>query len=313
MTENLKRVVIWGHKPVKTLGFGRFKRSSHTHSHIHLGYFKAFSALGFETYWIDSLKDLPKPFLEQSLFFTEGQVDEDLPVNMASFYVTHHSDSEKYHSLGERWLKLHNFVMDLRDGRSYNYPGSKVQEVDDVTYFDQDNNALYQPWATDLLPGSEVNPMLPSVKIVNYVGTINHDGISGRFTKFREDAKASGYIVKVHSGVSEDEARRLMQTSALAIDFRGDWHLARGYIPCRLWKGLSYGRAMTSNSAILEGVFGSRVAFAQQDEPLFDAAVRNERSSNSASIHENAEWVMKNHTFVNRAKRILERFAATER
>jgi hypothetical protein len=149
--------------------------------------------------------------------------------------------------------------------------------------------------------------------LINYVGTINHDGIYGRFTKFREDAKAFGYAVKVHTGVNEESARRLVQTSALAIDLRGDWHLARGYIPCRLWKGLSYGRAMTSNSTILKGVFGSKVAFAESDEALFEAALRNERSSNSNSIHENAEWVMRNHTFVNRARRILERFAVTER
>lgn len=309
MTENLKRVIVWGHKPVRTLGFGRVKRKSHTHSHIHLGYFKAFSFLGFETYWIDSPKNLPKSFLKGSLFFTEGQVDEELPVNPGSLYVTHHCTPEKYDSLGDRWLKLHNFVMDLRNGGSYNYPGANVQEIDDVTYFDEVNNALYQPWATDLLPGSKVTAVAPSRTLINYVGTINHDGIEGRFAKFREEAKASGYNVKVHSGVSEDEARGLMQTSALTIDVRGDWHLERGYIPCRLWKGLSYGRAMTSNSTILEDVFGSRVAFADHDQSLFYAALRNERSSNPNSTQENAEWVMHNHTFVNRARRILERFA----
>lgn len=233
-------------------------------------------------------------------------MDSELPVERGAAYVTHHSLPEKYEDKVDRWLKLHNFVADLELGQSFNYPGYGVEKVDAVTYWDPSNRALYMPWATDLLPG-EVHPVGErSPRQINYVGTVNHDGILPRFKAFSDSALRAGYKVRVFEGVSNQRAMELAIASKLVIDIRGDWHLQRGYVPCRIWKALSYGRAVTSNSPKLAGVFGDRIALAPEGQDLFGVALRHESQSDAIQARENQNWVMKNHTFVNRARAILE-------
>lgn len=300
------RVIVWGHRPVRTIGLGRLKRKSHTHSYIHAGYANAFRFLGYETHWIDSLRDLKNISLDGALVFTEGQVDDDLPIDYRASYVTHHSDPSKYEGKVTRWLKLHNFVTDLQFGISYNYPGHSVERINDVTYFDSSNKAIYMPWATDLLPGQTAPTAARSQTQIHYVGTVNHDGIYPRFRRFSESASLAGFEVHNHAGVSDSRAMALASESKLVVDIRGDWHLERGYIPCRIWKALSYGRTLTSNSPKLYSVFSDRIGFAPEGQDQFAIALRREAESNIGMELENREWVMTNHTFVNRVKSILE-------
>lgn len=305
----IKRVVIWGHKKKNTFGVGNFSIKSHTHSYIHAGYFEAFQRLGFETIWIDNVDDLPIDSNRGHLFFTEGQVDNSMPVSKENYYVTHHSNPEKYREVARNWVKLHNFVADLLEGMSFNYPASTVQKIDHVTFWDDKNSALYQPWATDIFPGEESDfpPIFAkSTKTVNYVGTINHDGIELRFRQIRTAARRLGYSIRTYSGVSDERARKLMRDSAVCFDVRGDWHLSRGYVPCRLWKTLSYGRAVASNSSLLSPIFRDHILIESNSSEFFEAALQNESQASLSKIRDSQAWVIRNHTFINRARRILE-------
>lgn len=302
----LKKVIVWGHRPRPTLGIGKWKLASHTHSHIHAGYARAFEYLGFDVSWLPNRPSVKAEDLRDALVFTEGQEDSNLPISKAAFYVTHHCNDSKYLPLGQRRLRLQNYVHDLRGGSSYNYPGNRVVKLNDVTFLDEASWALYQPWATDLLPGELIEIRNNFGRAINYVGTTNHDGIGPKFAAFKQAAGASGYVVRTFSGVSDAKAKRLVQKSALGVDIRGDWHIERGYIPCRLWKGLSYGRPMSSNSPLLQHVFGTRVAFTDDPHQLFQISVDHELREIRSARLENQAWVLKEHTFVNRAEKILE-------
>lgn len=304
------RVVIWGHRPNKlNQRLGKFL-PPHTHSYIHQNYFKAFKFLGLETYWINEASSLDESLLKNAIVFTEDQVDENLVVNQSSIYITHHSTKSKYLEDGVRRINLCNFVMDLLDGESYNYPGGTVERIDDVTFFDSANMALYQPWATDLLPSefsSTVrNPLQFESKALNYVGTTNHDGLASRFAKLKKAAKSHNLNFKAYRGVSDEKAIRLVQESAFAFDLRGDWHLERGYIPCRIWKAMSYGRLISSNSMKLKAVMGDRVNFQVNEELLVETALERESDRHSLELAiQNQDWVKMNHTYLNRASALL--------
>lgn len=186
----IERVVVFGHRP----GAGRnafgLRRKTHTHSYIHGGYAKGFSALGYDTYWLDeNSQDLESFPTKGTLFFTEDQVDANIPLAADSFYITHSSSKSKYEDLGAPRLNLCNFVADLRSGVSFNYPGQRVEKIDEVTYFDSNSKALYQPWATNLLPSeidpADVVPFTGVTKPINYVGTIGHDNIKTLFRSLR--------------------------------------------------------------------------------------------------------------------------------
>lgn len=312
---DIERVVIFGHRPGvgrNLLGFGR---RTHTHSYIHGGYFRAFSALGFETYWLDeNSKNLASLPTKRTLFFTEDQVDRSIPLAANGYYVTHSSSKSKYEEIGAVRLNLCNFVSDLRQGISFNYPGQFVEKIDDVTYVDAASRALYQPWATDLLPSeidaADVIPFSGSIREINYVGTIGHDHIQTRFDAFRRAAAGSGVRVKLHSGVSDQEARSLVRNSLISVDLRGDWHLERGYIPCRLWKNLSYGMHVGSNSELLKPIFEDRVSFDSDPAALFDRTLADTSRITLEERRLAMLWVRERHTFVNRARRVLETIQA---
>ena len=307
----IERVVVFGHKPAQGRDFLGRKKRTHTHSYIHAGYFRAFSYLGYETYWLDgsteSLKDFPTA---GTLFFTEDQADELIPLSADSLYVTHSSSKTKYEEFGAKRLNLCNFVSDLEAGISYNYPGQTVQKLDSVTYFDAVSNALYQPWATDLLPSEITDDLVqkfdPSRRKINYVGTIGHDNIARRYLEFSKAAAKREVEVLLHSGVSDQQARELVRESLFTIDIRGDWHLERGYIPCRLWKNLSYGMSVSSNSQKLQSIFGDRVGFDPDARSLFETGLEKAAATSAEEIRDNMSWIRESHTFVNRANRCVE-------
>jgi len=82
-----------------------------------------------------------------------------------------------------------------------------VERVDDVTFFDSQNSALYQPGADDLLHGQEAAfpPIVLGLnaKGLNYVVTTNHDGLQPQFDALREVASSFGLYFRAFKGKSD--------------------------------------------------------------------------------------------------------------
>lgn len=182
-----------------------------------------------------------------------------------------------------------------------------MTKLGEVAYWDESNRALYQPWATDLLPRKVELSRPNRTKAVNYIGTLNHDGLGSRFQILRDSASRLGLKFRHFKGVSDTRARSLMTSSFVTFDLRGDWHQKVGYIPCRLWKGMSYGRLMTSNSMRLSGIFGERLNYEPDVSNVLQSSIAFEdRHSDGGLVRDNAHWVLENHTYVNRAQQILD-------
>lgn len=308
----IKRVVIFGHLP-KSMWSPRVGRYSHTHSYIHKGYFRAFRALGYDTLWLDNkhprLADIP---VDGTLFFTEGQVELNIPISSSAGYITHSSKTTLYEERGANRLNLWNYVSDLRGGTSFGYPGSSVTKINDVTYLDESFRALYQPWATNLLPEEiDLKRFMTfdgSIRKINYVGTVGHDNIKLRLDDIKKQAKKRKIAFRVLAGVSDEEAVEAARTSLVNFDIRGDWHLERGYVPCRIFKTLSYGKHLTSNSPLLAGVFGDRIAIEPELENFLDRAIQSSSEATSDHLIDNMMWVRDHHTFINRADQCIDAF-----
>ena len=87
-TDTINQIIIWGHK-----------LHSHTHSYIHYGFHKAFLYLGYKCLWLDNDDDIDNINFNNSLFITEGQVDENIPLLDNCFYVLHNCNGERYQSI----------------------------------------------------------------------------------------------------------------------------------------------------------------------------------------------------------------------
>ena len=112
------KVIIWGHK-----------LHSHTQSYIHNGFYKGFKHMGFETYWFDDNDDIRNFDFSESLFVTEGQVDEKIPIREDCYYVLHNC-SDKYKSL---YLKKRCLAIQVYTDAVLGY---NLEKLDECIYFD---------------------------------------------------------------------------------------------------------------------------------------------------------------------------------
>ncbi len=286
------RIYIWGHK-----------LHEHTHSYIHASYYKAFEHLGYEVYWIDSRDDLNQYDFSDSVFFTENFVKNGMPLRKDCKYITHHIDTKYLTNAGipyENVLKLVNYL-----------PSLEVHEkVDHLAYWDESTRTLYQPWGTDLLPHEidEDNPAKFSHnnKSLNYIGMLYEQGPwwAQSFADILWEKKRVEFKVFTQNA-SFEENLEMVRSSYLCPDFRSDWHLQCGYIPCRIFKNISYGRVTGTNSPFVKRAFGDYVSYGGTPDTLFSNLLEAD-AGGDIDIREAMLFVKENHTFINRVNTILK-------
>jgi len=89
--DKIKQVVLWGHK-----------LHSHSHSYIHGAFYKAFTFLRYKTLWLNNLDNISNINFEETLFITEGQVDQNIPIRSDCYYVIHNCDGKKYETIPKK-------------------------------------------------------------------------------------------------------------------------------------------------------------------------------------------------------------------
>ena len=286
------KIYIWGHK-----------LHEHTHSYIHSSYYKAFKYLDYEVYWIDYRDNLSQYDFSNSVFFTENYVKDGIPLRKDCKYITHHIDTNYFTSSGvpyENVLKLGNYL-----------PRFQIHEkIDNLAFWDNSSRTLYQTWGTDLLPHEidENNPVKFNKynKKLNYIGMLYEQGPwwAQNFANILYEKNRVEFDVFTQNA-SDEENKNLIQSSFLCPDFRSDWHLQCGYIPCRIFKNISYGRVTGTNSPFIKSIFGDYVAFGGTPNTLYEnllrADVNEEIDMRSAML-----FVKENHTFINRVNNILK-------
>lgn len=217
----------------------------------------------------------------------------------------------------------------LIDGSTINYYENEVtikdlnnkyhtEELKIIKY-----EAIYMCWATDLLP-YEINyedrfikPELPPK--MYFIGSIG-DGNIKEITSLRQGCINNNiefYIINPWKNpVTFKEAQELIQKSYIAPDIRGSGeeykkqindtgtnHKDIGYIPCRLFKNISYGKLGAVNAHRLYKLFGSKVLYNNNEQELVKLCIENKDKYDY--ILEQMEWVSKNHTYINRVNDIL--------
>lgn len=291
------KVIIWGHK-----------NNGHTHSYIHYGYYKAFKHMGYETYWFDDIdpKSLNLDFSD-TLFLTEGQVDKNIPIEKSSIYILHHCINDNYNAV--RNLNLGNYQKFCEDGVSPNHKENTVEKIKDLCFFDSVSNTLYQTWATDLLPHeiSLDDALLynDGNRDINFVGYVwnENEHLIDRFKKACLE-KNKRFISNFN--VSNEEHRDLIRKSYVAPDFRGDWHVECGYIPCRIFKNISYGVPTGTNSYHVHKLFSEFVAYNSDPYNLLESCIEMYSKMSIDKIKDAMSFVKSNHTYINRVDNILK-------
>jgi len=303
-THNLpfNKVIIWGHK-----------LHSHTHSYIHWGFYRAFKHLGYETHWLDNHDSLAEIDLSNSLFLTEGQVDARIPVRDDCLYMIHNCTQEKY-------------VKALAEGRCmifqvYTHDCLKRNEIklDNCIFCDQQHTTLYIPWATDLLPYEidAIKQQVPHIHKENaiyFVGTVwsGFFGNDNKLHRFADACQENNIALETAGGrkkkVSMEENIELIQKSYMAPALQGEWQCENGYIPCRIFKNISYGQFGITNSKAVYDLFEGKIVYNADPYQLFYDAKEKIDNLDINELYELMDVVRDKHTYLNRIETLLTFF-----
>lgn len=291
------KVIIWGHK-----------LHSHTHSYIHDAFYKAFNHLGYDTYWFDDMDDVCNFDFTNSLFLTEGQVDSNIPLCQDCCYLLHNCCGEKYiHTIPARnRLTIQVYTHDVLHVPT-------AVKLAPFTYFDLIGQCVYMPWATDLLP-HEIEelqkkecPHLPE-KNIYWIGTIGGGtfGNIEEISPFQQACEDNGVsFIHAKARLDPNESIELIRNSYMAPTIVGTWQSEKGYIPCRIFKNISYGKMGITNSQAVFELFEEKIVYNPDTYQLFIDAQNCLNSSSQDQINDLVNFVKEKHTYLNRVQLLL--------
>lgn len=290
-----KKIIIWGHK------------SNHTHSYIHAGYYKSFKNMGYETYWFDDNDDVSNFNFGNSVFLTEDQVQNRIPLLKDSIYILHHTKLDKYIDNNLTYINLGNYLKDCSNGISPYHKENSVEKINDFCYWDECSKTIYQPWATNLTP-DEIDENGATLIDFNqdetyYIGTPHDNYQEINNFKMVSNNHNKKFIIK---RVTEEESVNLIRKSFLSVDLRGSWHRECGYIPCRIMKNISYGRLTGTNSSHVKELFGDFVVFDEDISKLYEKLLSEESKKDIKKLKESINYIKENHTFYNRINNLMK-------
>ena len=289
------KVIIWGHP-----------QHSHTHSYIHEAFCRAFKHLGYETYWVSSVDEIKNIDLAHALFITEGQVDKEIPKRSDCYYILHNCARCDYQELfcNNRCIILQVYTHDCLP---------YADKIDEYIYGNVTEKMIFMPWATDLLPYEidQIKQCCMKDKkelIVNWVGSIGGGffGNNPEIEGFRKACSENNIVFKQVINISIDETIDLIKKSSMAPAIQGAWQCEKGYIPCRIFKNISYGQWGITNNKTVYDLFKGKIVYNPDTYQLFYDAAAYIDNAPTTELYELMDFVKDNHTYVNRIDTLLQ-------
>jgi hypothetical protein len=306
----VNKVVVWGHKLLDA-------RTANTFAFIHDSWYRTFKYLGYDVLWLDNQDDVSNLSLDNSIFLTEGQVDQNIPILDSCKYVIHNCNIEKYKPIISNVLNLQVYTHDCLSRKIEPLDQQQLcfyQPEADFSRPDHccDNRTIYQPWATNLLP-NEIDPentiasRFQRQKRIFWIGSImggphrNDDKIS----ELASAAKADG-VQFIHAKLQNDLQPRAIAESWIAPAVQGAWQVEKGYVPCRVFKNLSFGRMTPTNSETVNTLFHGKLPYSSDVKEMYSLGTAWEENPDKNTLSELVSLVKEKHTFVNRVRNILK-------
>lgn len=312
MSNKITQVVIWGHK-----------LHSHTHSYIHNGFFIGFQKLGYKTSWYDDNDDVDGIDFSCTLFLTEHQVCKKIPLRDDCLYLSHYVDDGDFTGVPKENIII--LKVSQRDflemDKNKNYLYLPLDYGVPLEYYAECDgyNALYTYWATDLFPEEidrniDLIPMLDtSDKVINFVGSMtnvwNHLYTICVQNNIEFNNYGASFNVSSYKNKTIKENMELIQKSLIAPALQDDNQVIKKYIPCRIFKNISYGKMGITNNKIVHELFDHKTIYNDDIVALCNEGIYFETQSDPkvkhARVKELMDIVKDKHTYLNRIQTIL--------
>ncbi len=303
LKQNAKRfnkIVIWG-----------LRKRFHTHRYIFQGYYKTLKKLGIPVIWVEDEKKNQK-YIEPNDLIISAEVigkmvsekikfeDYNLPVRDDIFYCLH--------NFKEVFLNKLNFSSLLKLQVYYNLAENHFKLYEAV-HFDTKTRTLYQPWGTNLLPAEFKEPIFNKNKLVFWIGSVwndkkNHGNINEIF-KFKEILKNINLKFFKIRFIPDWLNIFFIRNSRIAPAISGDRQLKIDYLPCRMFKNISYGQLGFSNIKKFNDIFKDCNIYDEDMEKMVKKVLSLDKSEYINLIKKQQE-ICKNYTYVQHLNNIFK-------
>ena len=255
--KKIKNLIVWG-----------LKNKYHTHRYIHSSIFKTFNyiknkyKLNISVLWIE---DSPtSKIINNSIIFSSPHYGTDiyLPLNENNYYILHYHDINidtkeiitKYDNL--IYNKKAVLYKELRYNKDLKI--KNLVKIKPYFFYNKNKNQVIMPWATNLNPDEimhnikylNINKKNKNVSFVGTIWHVNKDTIE----ELRKSCIKNNLIFKHYIKLSDSQNEIIIKNSYLAPAIQGDTHI-NSYIPCRIFKNISYGTFPVTNNYIVYDLF----------------------------------------------------------
>ncbi len=286
------KFVIWG-----------LRHQRHTHRYIHLGFYQNLIKLGVKTVWVDDLPSNIHVLKKNDLVISVNAASKYLPIKEGIYYCLHNCEK-----LQESIPLSYSIALQVYT----NYSESARQKWNAVTFFDSKNRVLYQPWGTNLLPDEFYKPVVKrNFKVSFWIGSIwNNEFNQGNLNEIAELKKVlkakSVKFIRLRC-VPDLLSPYLIRMSCIAPAIAGRWQVENNYLPCRMFKNISYGQLGISNVKKFEDILGECSVKGKTIEELVDKALSIPLKKKKELIFCQQELVKKQ-TYLYKLNNILKAF-----
>lgn len=245
MTLPWSRVVLWGGAS-----------SQDSFRWIFRAYRRAFERAGIQAHHVDDQAANRHLIVPGTLVFGLDIWGTQLgPAIEGVDYLTHNFDQR--HELcqtvePERHVRLQVYTDDALQW--------EIDWWDEFRGFMRGGRTLFQPWGTDLPADAFLAPVWnPSARDCCFVGAIWDDrgmGNAGTIPELTAALEARDLRFVHLTQVPELANVEAVRRSRLAPALAGGWQVAANYLPCRVFKNVSYGQLALTNVPGFERLFG---------------------------------------------------------
>ena len=192
---------------------------------------------------------------------------------------------------------------------------NELEKIDDFSWYDPETRTPVIMWATDLLPDEFKEPILHNDSLMsnNFVGTIQGNNLidfakigANRGKDFNNYGGYTGFPDEDGNEFYSNENNiKAIQKSYLSFDIREEPHLKNGYIPCRVFKNISYGKWTGTNAINAKNFFGDRLTVNSDLEALYDNLEVDSKNATYEKVQDAMNFVKENHTYINRVQSLF--------
>lgn len=284
------KFVVWG-----------LRTQEDTFRNIHRHFYETLEKMGAQVIWVDDDKKNIDLVKKNDLVIAVNVAAKYLPINPNAFYCLHNINTE-FNSKKITTLQVYTKKVEEK----------KIESWQSATKFDHNHRVLYQPWGTNLLPHEFLPPIFnPESHYVFWIGSIwNNIHNQGNINQIQylKQILAKEKIAFLHAkGVSDKQNIMLTRDSRIAPAIAGEWQADKGYLPCRMFKNISYGQLGISNVNSFSVILGENLHVTESLEELihWSLSLTKKEYIDKTRVQQN---LIKKHTYLQKLNHIMRTF-----